>query len=321
MTDTSDKKGEGRGLTVIIPVYNRERLVGDTLASLAAQTCRPEKVILVDNGSTDGSRRVLDDWARDMRGRGWDVSVMSEPRSGAARARETALGVVETEYVMFFDSDDWMPTGHIAYICRQLAGDTFDIVCWNLSFHHPGGKVSHRRVLPADPLRNHFIQGLLSTQAFVVRTAFIRAAGGWNPGVGGWNDYELGVRLLLQNPRIKVDTEARVDVRLHSDSITGDGFVHRAGVWEHSLDEIERAVRESSHPRRREMLRLVAYRRVILAAHYRREGRPDLASPLFGRAMESPALGKRDRLLLRLAYAQTSVGLPGAGAIYPRFLA
>lgn len=321
ITGVTSTSSAMEGLTLIIPVYNRERLVGDTLASLAAQTVRPGEVILIDNGSTDGSAGVIAAWAEAMYSRGWRVRVMSEPRSGAARARQTALEEVTTEYVMFFDSDDWMPSRHIEYIRDSLAGQPLDILCWSLNFHKNDGSVGRRRVHPSDPLRNHFIQGLLSTQAFVVRTDFIRAVGGWNPGVGGWNDYELGVRLMLGSPRLKVDKEPRVDVRVHDESITGSGFVHRAGVWEHSLDEIERAVEASNHPRREELLRLVAYRRVILAAHYRHEGRRDLARPLLARAMKCRKLRLRDRLPLWLAYAQTSVGLPGAGAIYPRFLA
>ena len=64
------------GITIVIPVFNREQVVGKTLASVEAQTLRPLSVVLVDNASTDGSRRVLEEWA--MRPHGIDVKGVDE---------------------------------------------------------------------------------------------------------------------------------------------------------------------------------------------------------------------------------------------------
>lgn len=309
------------GLTVVIPVYNRASMVGETLDSLEAQTRRPEKLILVDNGSTDNTPEVLAKSADRLRGLGWDVTVVGEPRKGAARARQTGFEHVSTEYVMFFDSDDWMPEGHIDYVYNQLVGPgDLDLLCWNIRFLSPDGRESTRRILPESPLMNHFVQGLLSTQAYAVRSEFLRRAGGWNPRIGGWDDYELGVRLLMANPRMRVDPAPRVDVRQHAASITGDGYAHRAGDWEKTLDEIEHNIKLSSHPERKKMLRLLAYRRAVLAAHYHREGRDNLASALMNKALGAESLRRRDKWLLRTVRLYTGSGLPWGGAIFPPLL-
>lgn len=310
-----------KGITVVIPVYNRADLVRETLSSLELQKRIPEEVILIDNGSVDTTPAVLQNWADEMNSRGWKVTVLTEPVAGASHARQKGLEHVKTEYVIFFDSDDWMPAGHIEYIMRRVEAQPADILCWNLNFHKSGNKKAKtRRITPANPIRNHFIQGLLSTQAFVVKTKFLVDAGGWKGDLKGWIDYELGVRLLLKNPILRIDTEARVDVRVHGESITGTGFSHRSGAWEEALDLIEGEVNASQHPRRQEMLRYVAYRRINLAAHYHREGRDDLAKPLLARGLKSSVLRRRDRLWLKSAYLYTSAGLPWGGAIFPLFL-
>lgn len=315
-------KSVSDSITVVIPVYNRAHLVGETLESLARQTRCPDEVILVDNGSVDDSLSVLQKWAEKMNAHSWNVKVISEARKGAAVARMTGLRRTSSKYVMFFDSDDWMPPCHVETVMKDFINNpNLDISCWNISFHLPDGSRSQRRILPDDPIRNHMVQGLLSTQAYAVRTDFIRSAGGWNPVIGGWDDLELGLRLLLANPRINIESAPRVDVRVHDESISGLGYSHRIGDWERTLDEMERVISNSGYSRRNALIRLVAYRRAILAAHYRREGYPAVARSLLKKALSQPCLNSCQRILLRFAYFYTSIGLPGAGAIFPPLLA
>lgn len=308
-------------LALVIPVYNRAALVGETLESVASQSVRPTEVILVDNGSQDDSLRVIESWRDKMISSGWNVKVLIETRKGAAAARQKGLDATTSEYVMFFDSDDWMPADHVRNILKDLGDNPYiDLLCWNLRLHDADGKVATRRIDPFHPVRNHFIQGLLSTQAYVVRTSYIRDCGGWNREIGGWDDYELGVRLLLGDPKMRIDRAARVDVRVHGESITGDGYSHRMGDWERTLDAIEQSIRKAGRADMRRMLRYVAYRRIILAAHYLHEGHASEAESLKRLALASDALRPFDRLLLSAAYRFTSRGHRGAGAIIPPLL-
>ncbi|MDE6573922.1 MAG: glycosyltransferase family 2 protein, partial [Muribaculaceae bacterium] len=92
-------------LSIIIPVYNRESIVLRTLESVERQTLRPLKLILVDNGSSDGTLAVLEQWRQEHAAPGFEVEVYSEPVPGACAARNKGLAVADTEFVMFFDSD------------------------------------------------------------------------------------------------------------------------------------------------------------------------------------------------------------------------
>lgn len=255
-------------LTVVIPVRNRAHLVGRTLQSLADQTVQPAAIVLVDNGSTDSSVEVLRSWAE---GRP-NVEILSEPRPGAACARNAGLERVQTPYVLFFDSDDQMPPRHIEEVAAALRANNLpQILEFESVFVNPAGKEKHSPLRSGDELTNHIFHATLATQRYAVSTELIRRIGGWNEALPGWNDLELGVRLLAARPTLaKVRLSSPVRIFTHADSITGNDFSSKAGQWERALDFCEQAL--ADFPRHR---RLINYRRAILAGHYRREGHPE----------------------------------------------
>ena len=309
------------GITVVIPAYNRERLICTTLQSLADQIRKPDLVILVDNNSTDDTKSVLERWGSKRNAEGWDVKVIGCDKKGASSARQAGLVEVNTESVLFFDSDDLMPRDHIANAMKEFEENPkLDMVVWGVRFSEPGGKSHCRRLLKKDHLQNHLIQGLLSTQAYAIKSDFIRKAGGWNGNIGGWDDLELGLRLLLANPEMKLIREPRVEIRVHQDSMTGFDYKHRAGEWETALDEMERNIEKSDHPRKIEMLRLIDYRRINLAALYRKEGDLMRSKSIRQKVLNRVGLRHRDKLILNCVYHYTSLGLPAAGGIFPPLL-
>ncbi len=87
-------------VSIIIPCYNAEPWLAETLESALAQTWPNKEVILVDDGSTDGSRAVAERFA--PRG----VAVITQPNQGAAAARNTGLARARGDFVQFLDADD-----------------------------------------------------------------------------------------------------------------------------------------------------------------------------------------------------------------------
>lgn len=259
-------------ITVVIPVRNRAELVGRTLDSLAAQTLAPDKVILVDNNSTDATRQVLEQWAAGRR----NVEVIGCATPGAAAARNAGLALVRTPYVMFFDSDDIMPPRHLEQIAAALEAEGRpELGVFGAEIVNLDGSRSPKPFRRGDLMANHIFHALLATQRYAVSTELIRRAGGWNDSLGGWDDLELGVRLLAQRPRtVHIALERPVEIHAQADSITGTDFASKAGQWERALDCMEAALSGTRHAA------LIDYRRAILAGMYMREGRRDLAAPL-----------------------------------------
>lgn len=92
-------------LSVVIPMYNVERYVDACLASVSAQTLDDFEVIIVDDGSTDGSAEIASQWcSRDPRFR-----LVRQPNSGPGGARNTGIRMAAGTYLGFADSDDIVP--------------------------------------------------------------------------------------------------------------------------------------------------------------------------------------------------------------------
>lgn len=116
---------------------------------------------------------------------------------------------------------------------------------------------------------NHLFRGCLSTQRMVVRTSLVRSVGGWNEALPGWNDYELGVRLLLATDRLyELPGESSVITYRLENSITGTSYSARPRNWELSLDAIEKHLRDAG---RTDIVALIDARRMILAVQYSQE--------------------------------------------------
>lgn len=94
-------------VSVVVPTYNRRDFIGETLASVMAQTYANFELIVIDDGSTDGTREfVLDAFGHDPR-----LRYISQPNSERAVARNRGIRESRGEFVAFLDSDDlWLPS-------------------------------------------------------------------------------------------------------------------------------------------------------------------------------------------------------------------
>lgn len=305
-------------LTVVIPVFNREDLILRCLDSIASRTLSPVRVIVVDNNSTDATRDAVVRW-----GEAHDhlsnvkLTLLSEMRPGAAAARNRGLSEVTTPWVMFFDSDDLMMPGHIDSVVKGIGENPdADILFWPIRIHLTEGSVRVSRDMGVDPLESQMIHCSFATLNYAVRTDFIRKAGGWDSSLRAWDDWELGMRLLLGSPRIARVVTPGVDVMRQPDSITGLDFSSKQGRWEEAIDRIESDIRGGgiSGKEKALLLKACSYRRMILAADYIKEDNKEGAE-----ALEERVRKDTDscflRLLLKGAERYTAAGGRGAWRI------
>ena len=89
-------------VSVIIPIYNTAAYLRKALDSICDQTLKELEIILIDDGSTDGSRGIIEEYAeRDAR-----IRWYAQPNQGQGVARNTALALATGRYIYFMDSDD-----------------------------------------------------------------------------------------------------------------------------------------------------------------------------------------------------------------------
>lgn len=103
-------------VSIILPVYNRKDLLPDCMASIFAQTHQELQIILIDDGSTDGTAELCRDYAaRDPR-----VMVLSGTHSGVSAARNLGLDAATGKYLFFLDSDDAIHPALIETLCQAM---------------------------------------------------------------------------------------------------------------------------------------------------------------------------------------------------------
>lgn len=312
MKDENKRHTEAMPVTIVVPVLNREVIVERCLASIESQDIRPLKVVLVDNGSTDGTLSKLEAWAERVKNEDIDARVITEEERGAAKARNAGLDMVETPWVMFFDSDDELRSDHMRRLTDAMREcPDANIIGWDVMLHFPDGR-RRRKYFPGKHLyRNVLFEGLMSTQSYAVETTLIKSAGGWNNRLGCWDDIELAVRLLARKPQIRRLDGQWVDVIVSDDSITGPDFKSRAPQCIESLRSIAKFYPQDK-------LGDIDLKEVILAGNVTAEHSP-IGDGIFLDVMKR-ARGRRHRLALRLAYMYVCRGYRGIARIFHPFM-
>lgn len=99
-------------ISVIIPCYNVEKYIDRCMESVLNQTYRKLEIILVDDGSTDGTGKICDRYSQtDAR-----VKVIHKENGGLSSARNAGLDICQGEYIFFVDSDDWITIDAVQYL-------------------------------------------------------------------------------------------------------------------------------------------------------------------------------------------------------------
>jgi len=112
-------------VSIVVPIYNAEKYLERCLESLVRQTFKEIEILCVNDGSTDGSQEIIDEFAERYPG-----MVVSLPKAngGVADARNYGLKQVQTEYVTFMDNDDWVDPGWIEKLYTGARKESADMV-------------------------------------------------------------------------------------------------------------------------------------------------------------------------------------------------
>ena len=111
-------------VSILLPCYNVESLLSQCLESLIYQTHRHLQIVLIDDGSTDNTWQIMQEYAaKDSR-----IEIYHQENQGVAITRNHLLKKVKGEYVLFVDSDDWVELDMVEFLVRQIEQEQADIV-------------------------------------------------------------------------------------------------------------------------------------------------------------------------------------------------
>jgi len=188
-------------ITIGIPVYNCERWIGETIRSALDQTWPDKEVLVIDDGSTDGTVDIC-------RAFGGEIRFISQGKRGGNAARNHALRLAAGEWIQFLDADDYLRPEKIAKQLATGATTDSDVVCSPVVFENWDEDRIVNRVPqvfenPIDWFSNWIRWNMPQTGGCLWRKESLLKIGGWNESFTCNQEYELYFRAFKSGMRFK----------------------------------------------------------------------------------------------------------------------
>ena len=257
-----DRKTPPR-VSVVVPCYNRAELLDAALRSAAAQTFRDFEMIVVDDGSTDGTPLVLAEWER----RG--VRVLRQANRGPSAARNNGVRAARGELLAFLDSDDLWRRNYLEEVVAVFdEHPDAGLVAPAFQTMHADGRATRCLVGKKSPGALYTTQSLLRGDVGTIINPVIRrdlflSAGGYDEALRSGEDCDLWLRLSCLAPMRHLPRPLML-YRQHPGNISRDVLVN-ARCWLAVLEKLERTQERFARENRALLRRAAAKQRVRLA--------------------------------------------------------
>jgi glycosyltransferase involved in cell wall biosynthesis len=231
-------------ISCIVPVFNGERYLEEALDSILAQTYRPLEVIVVDDGSTDGTAGVAARY-------GERIAYLFQPNAGPAAARNRGLAAARGEFVAFLDADDlWHPEKLARQMARFRARPELDLCVTGVqNFWVPEVIENDERY--RDPRNRPPWPGYVCPTLLARREVF-EVVGPFNSSLRLSSDDEWFIRAAEHGQVVELLPQVLLHRRFHQSNITlrraNDDFATRLQLVKESLDRRRRGLIRRSGP-------------------------------------------------------------------------
>lgn len=227
---SQDREPQTADVSVIVPAYQAEETIARALDSALGQTVLPAEIIVIDDGSRDRTREIVSEYV--SKADACAVRLLEQENLGAGAARNRGLESAVREIVAFLDADDeWLPE-KLERSLAVLTETGTDFVSHDLLRIESGAteyiSCAQHFARRADPLRDYFLRGYVSTSTVVARRDTLLSAGGFDPSLRSGQDYELWLA-VISSPETKhhVFAEALMKYHVTANSITSQVELRR----------------------------------------------------------------------------------------------
>lgn len=204
-------------VSIIIPCYNSASYIEETLRSVISQTYSNIEIIIIDDGSTDNSKDIIDSFD-DSR-----IKYFRQENKGQCAASNFGVSKSLGDYIKFFDADDVMNTEHVEEQLKRLDGSETAIASCAWGRFYDGNPSSAifkpetvwKDMLPIDWLRESLSQknDMMPAWLWLIPRKVWNKSGGWNESLSLNNDFEFSTRLVLNATEILFAPNAKVYYR------------------------------------------------------------------------------------------------------------
>lgn len=247
-------------ISVIIPVYNTEKYLGDCIDSVISQTYKNLQIILIDDGSSDNSGQICDEYARnDNR-----IIVVHKENGGVSRARNDALKLSTGEYIGFVDSDDTIHPQMFEALYRNLSENDVDVSVCDFETVYPNKRIHQNpdglsmKLSSFESIRNillgRYFQGHLCNKLFkasLFNDLF------FDEDIYVYEDMQVVIKALLRASSLFFDSTPYYNYNMRESSAFHTAFTHKRYSAHTACERILKAIQESSIENKDELVSCV----------------------------------------------------------------
>jgi glycosyltransferase involved in cell wall biosynthesis len=221
-------------ISICIPAYKAEYFIGETLASIRAQTFADWEVIVVEDGSHDGTEEIVRAFAETVSQP--VVFLRHDVNRGLPGTRNTAIGRARSEWIALIDADDLWTPDHLerAINCAQQTGA--DLVHTGvIMFESETGRDLEKRAPSAQAIAD-FPRSLFTGEytiqpsSVLLRRDVCRRVGGFDPNCRYVEDREFWLRLVRAGAKVRHDSSLTCRYRQHAGAMTKNAAAMAEGV-------------------------------------------------------------------------------------------
>lgn len=230
---------ESMRISVVIPLYNKEREIARALRSVVEQSLAPREIIVVDDGSTDGSAHIVEEFIAEHPE--YNIVLHRQYNSGVSAARNRGIEYATGDYVALLDADDMWQTGYIAEVCRLMTYYP-DSDCYSTGFDILNNGRRHRATTPhkegyINPAEeaNAGCYSVIPSAATLCRSTILNI-GGFPEGMRIGEDQWLWIRMIQQGAKFCFSPMSLV---IYSRTASNrSASIYRSEVCAHTIAEL-----------------------------------------------------------------------------------
>ncbi|WP_295720256.1 glycosyltransferase family 2 protein [Mucilaginibacter sp.] len=198
-------------ISICIPAYNCEKYIGDTISCFLSQTYKNIEIIVVNDGSNDGTKAVVNN-IKDER-----VVLINVGNGGAAKARNIAYNKARGEYIVFFDADDYVQPDFIWHQLNRIRDkkDVIVLSAWGRFYHDDISTFQLNKLPDTDMTFEEWIKlywynctPMTNPGRAIIPKSILEQAGLWNENLSLNDDLEFFTRIFLSAEKIVFNNAA-----------------------------------------------------------------------------------------------------------------
>ncbi len=234
-------------VSIIVAAYNIERYIERSLRSVINQTLNDIEIIIVNDGSTDNTLKVIENICEgDKR-----VKIINKKNGGLIEARKTGFKNSTGEYVLFIDGDDWLELNAVEILYNNSISDNVDVLCYGFQYAYDSGKIVEEKgfysgkMFYGDMLLKELLLGRVYTSIwskFIKRTFITENEFEFPSNISYGEDLATTVGLAINMPKAKIIKDELYYYYIRNESITNQKLNKSVFEVEKAISYIEKSL-------------------------------------------------------------------------------